>query len=134
VIGNPDRVVLYLPRCGRLSLPRSDHEVLDHAETVVAKRDTIDVSSAFVRSRSRPYPHCQLLSDRRSPHTVTQPFTATLSPSTSIGKKRSPRLKRGGDVLREPECDTLQGYAFARPMPADALQKFMQAQTWRAVA
>ena len=34
-------------------------------------------------------------------------------------------------VLRELGCDILQGYAFAQPMPADALQKFLEAQSWR---
>ena len=34
-------------------------------------------------------------------------------------------------VLRELGCDILQGYAFARPMPAEALQKYLESQSWR---
>jgi EAL domain-containing protein (putative c-di-GMP-specific phosphodiesterase class I) len=34
-------------------------------------------------------------------------------------------------VLRELGCDILQGYAFARPMSADALEDFVAGNAWR---
>lgn len=34
-------------------------------------------------------------------------------------------------ILRDLGCDILQGYAFARPMPRDALEAFLAAQNWR---
>src|SRR5690606_16939809 len=33
--------------------------------------------------------------------------------------------------LRELGCDILQGFAFARPMPARELEEFLGAQRWR---
>jgi EAL domain-containing protein (putative c-di-GMP-specific phosphodiesterase class I) len=35
-------------------------------------------------------------------------------------------------MLRRIGCHGLQGYAFARPMPADELADFVQANRWRA--
>jgi EAL domain-containing protein (putative c-di-GMP-specific phosphodiesterase class I) len=35
-------------------------------------------------------------------------------------------------VLRDLGCDILQGYAFARPMPADQVAGFIAAESWRA--
>ena len=34
-------------------------------------------------------------------------------------------------ILRDLGCDILQGYAFARPMPREALETFLAAQSWR---
>lgn len=34
-------------------------------------------------------------------------------------------------ILRELGCDILQGYVFARPMPAAALEDMLRSQTWR---
>jgi predicted signal transduction protein with EAL and GGDEF domain len=34
--------------------------------------------------------------------------------------------------MRDLGCDILQGYALARPMPADAIPDFVQRQEWRA--
>lgn len=34
-------------------------------------------------------------------------------------------------VLRDLGCDVVQGYAFARPMPADALETLLRTQRWR---
>ncbi|WP_346432618.1 bifunctional diguanylate cyclase/phosphodiesterase [Pseudohoeflea coraliihabitans] len=38
------------------------------------------------------------------------------------------------DILRDLGCDTLQGFAFAPPMPAGRLMAFVQAERWRDVA
>jgi diguanylate cyclase (GGDEF)-like protein/PAS domain S-box-containing protein len=35
------------------------------------------------------------------------------------------------EILRDLGCDILQGYAFARPMPADQLTTFLKANAWR---
>ena len=37
-------------------------------------------------------------------------------------------------IMRDLGCDILQGYALARPMPADAIPDFVQRQEWRAHA
>ncbi|MDF1606670.1 EAL domain-containing protein [Hoeflea sp. YIM 152468] len=37
-------------------------------------------------------------------------------------------------ILRDLGCDTLQGYALARPMTSDHLMDFVRAQSWRKVA
>lgn len=37
-------------------------------------------------------------------------------------------------ILRDLGCDTLQGYALARPMPSDQLMDFVRDQGWRRVA
>jgi len=34
-------------------------------------------------------------------------------------------------ILRDLGCDILQGYAFAKPMPREALEAFLAAQSWR---
>jgi EAL domain-containing protein (putative c-di-GMP-specific phosphodiesterase class I) len=34
-------------------------------------------------------------------------------------------------ILRDLGCDILQGYAFARPMPAAALEQALRTQSWR---
>lgn len=34
-------------------------------------------------------------------------------------------------ILRDLGCDILQGYAFAHPMPREALERFLKAQSWR---
>jgi diguanylate cyclase (GGDEF)-like protein len=34
-------------------------------------------------------------------------------------------------ILRELRCDVLQGYAFAKPMPVEELEKFIERQSWR---
>ncbi len=34
-------------------------------------------------------------------------------------------------ILRDLGCDILQGYAFARPMPADAFEQMLRTQSWR---
>jgi EAL domain-containing protein (putative c-di-GMP-specific phosphodiesterase class I) len=34
-------------------------------------------------------------------------------------------------ILRDLGCDTLQGYALARPMPASELTAYVQRQPWR---
>ncbi|MDP3524455.1 MAG: EAL domain-containing protein, partial [Hoeflea sp.] len=37
-------------------------------------------------------------------------------------------------ILRDLGCDTLQGYALARPMSSDHLMEFARAESWRNVA
>ena len=37
-------------------------------------------------------------------------------------------------ILRDLGCDTLQGYALARPMSSDSLMDFVRAESWRQVA
>jgi len=37
-------------------------------------------------------------------------------------------------ILRDIGCDTLQGYALARPMPSDELMAFIREESWRQVA
>lgn len=37
-------------------------------------------------------------------------------------------------ILRDLGCDTLQGYALARPMPSEELMDFVRAERWRLVA
>ena len=34
-------------------------------------------------------------------------------------------------ILRDLGCDILQGYAFARPMPGEAVPDFLRAEGWR---
>jgi EAL domain-containing protein (putative c-di-GMP-specific phosphodiesterase class I) len=35
------------------------------------------------------------------------------------------------DVLRDLGCDFIQGYAFARPMPASDIEGYLMARAWR---
>jgi EAL domain-containing protein (putative c-di-GMP-specific phosphodiesterase class I) len=34
-------------------------------------------------------------------------------------------------ILRDLGCDILQGYAFARPMKAEAFEEMLRTQSWR---
>ena len=39
--------------------------------------------------------------------------------------------RQHAEILRDLGCDILQGYAFAKPMPREALEVFLAAQSWR---